>query len=678
MNNKILDNYLFEAFANASDNIFIYVTDVQSGLSRWSKSAVDFFDLEGEYFYDAATKWLEHVHPDDRQIYLDDIGSVMNGEKMHHNCQYRAMNRYGEYVWVECRGSMIVDDHGIPKVFAGIMTWLDNQNKYDNLTHQLTGFELLRGSYDKAGSLMIIGVDRLRDINSQHGLLYGNKVIIRLSDLLNKYGADTDIYRFQGDEFAVYGKGFSPKKMKAIYDKICKAARESENECGLINFNVSAGISSFKAKEDIADVLARVELSLSFAKEKSPCAMVYSSEIEEMRTRRNLVSEALVHSIKNKFEGFFLVYQPILSNTGDTVVGCEALLRWKPNNEAIGNCYPDEFIAILEENGGINEVGYFVMREAIKQAAKWQRYYKKFNVSFNVSYIQLEDPKFVPAIIETVEKYKLDPEYVIVELTESVLAADTIMVKNSFELLKQHGVKIALDDFGTGNSSFWMLHNIEVDIIKLDQSFIRGLDNSGKGIDYAIVESVGIMCNRIGCMTVAEGVETDTIWKMISKFEFTGLQGYLFSRPVEVPEFEKVLVKYGMKLSEEERKSLINVSYEKLVGEAKKAVKNVDSAKINNHLAIEFDIEGKGEGAFYVEFTDESIEVEPYEYYDHDFRIRCSFDVATRILKGKLSPVAAVAEGAAIIEGDTDKLIQLEDYLKAEPKPKKKRSTASK
>lgn len=548
MGNNILDNYLFDALANASEYIFIYVADIKNHLTRWSKSGVEFFGLESEYISNSSPKWAKRIHPDDRSLYEEDINLVLSGQKTQHNCQYRVKNKYGEYVWVECRGSLIVDDNGEPSVLAGIVTWLDNQNKFDNLTHQLTGFELLRENYDEPGSMMIIGVDRLRDINSQHGFVYGNKVIIRLSNIIDKYTNGMKVYRFQGDEFAVYGKGISAEQMKSIYDNICRECVDSEKESGIDNFNVSAGITEFEANEDIAHILSRAGVCLMFAKEKSPHAIVHSDEIEAKNTRRKLVSEALIQSIKDDFRGFYLVYQPILSNAGDTVVGCEALLRWKSGSDEIGACYPDEFISILEDNGGINEVGYFVMRQSIKQAAEWQKKYKKFNVSFNVSYLQLEDPKFVPSIIETVEQYNIDPSYIIMELTESVLAADTIMVKNSFELLKQHGIKIALDDFGTGNSSFWMLHNIDVDVVKLDQSFIRGLDNSGKAIDYAIVESVGIMCNRIGCMTVAEGVETDAIWKMISKFEFTGLQGYLFSRPVETPDFEEVLVKYNMPL----------------------------------------------------------------------------------------------------------------------------------
>lgn len=549
--NKILNNELFEAFANASGNTFVYVTDVKEGITRWSQQAVDFFGLEAEYLQDSAEAWLEHVHPDDRELYIDDINAVLSGVKKHHNCQYRASTRYGDYVWVECRGSMIYDEDNEATIFAGIMTRLDNQNKYDTLTHLLTGFELLRVPIDTEGTLMFLGIDKFRSINTQYGILYGNKVIVRLAEILQECVDVESVYRFQGDVFLVFAKNVTAQRMKDIFNEARRKCLSSEFESNLINFSISAGIVEFKQGEEMNDILAKAELCLVFAKDRTATNYeVYSDEIEIKSNRRNLVSEALLRSIKNDFEGFYLVYQPILANSGDTVVGCEALLRWKPNNEQIGACYPDEFISILESNGGIMNVGYYVMRESIRQASIWQQKYKKFNVSFNVSYLQLEDPNFVDSIIETVEQYKADPSYVIVELTESVMAVDTMMIKNSFAKLKAKGIKIALDDFGTGNSSFWSLHNIDIDVVKLDQSFIRGLDSSGRDIDYAIVESVGLMCKRIGCSTVAEGVETEDIWKMISVFEFYGLQGYLFSRPVEVPVFEETLVKYNMLLED--------------------------------------------------------------------------------------------------------------------------------
>ena len=545
---NILDNYLFEAFATASDNIYIYVNDMKQDLSRWSKGTVDYFGLESEYIYNAKDMWLEHIHPDDRQIYIDDINAVFSGKSAHHNCQYRAKNKYGKYIWVECRGSIIRDDEGNPAVFAGLMTRIDHQSKYDSLTHLLTGYELIRTSLGDSGALMILVIDNFRNINSQHGLVYGNKVLLHLSELLTSYAGEALVYRFRGDEFAIYSKSACAYDMEALYHKVYDACKKGKLNDDIQSYLISAGIVDITPScNDTTEILGRAELSLAHAKEENASHVcIFSPEIEQKHMRRTMISEALNKSIENNFEGFNLVYQPIFENSGNTIISCEALLRWSPNDVRIGACYPDEFIPILENTGGIIPVGYFVMKEAIRQAAEWRKKYKKFSVSFNVSYLQLQDPDFVHAIIKTVNMYHLDTSSVIVELTESVLAADTDMVRNSFELLKQNGIKIALDDFGTGNSSFWTLHKINIDILKLDQSFIRGLNNGEKRIDYAIVESVGLMCNRIGCKTIAEGVENNEIWKMINKFEFTGLQGYLFSRPIDTASFEELLEKYDM------------------------------------------------------------------------------------------------------------------------------------
>lgn len=120
------------------------------------------------------------------------------------------------------------------------------------------------------------------------------------------------------------------------------------------------------------------------------------------------------------------------------------------------------------------------------------------------------------------------------------------------------------------------------------------------------------------------------------------------------------------------------MTYENLVKAAKKAIKAVDASVVKEHLAVEFDVEGKGEGAFYVEFTEKAIEVEPFEYYDHDFRVRSDADTVLAILNGELSPVNASAEGKAYLEGDATKLLLLENYLKAEVKEKKATKTTAK
>ena len=188
MAHNILKNELFESFANASDNIYIYVCDMESDLSRWSKNTVDYFNLEGEYIEGAGAKWMEHIHPDDRALYLKDIEAVFSGASSRHSCQYRAKNKYNDYVWLECKGSVISGKDGRPAVFAGIMTRLDNQNKYDPLTHLLTGYEMQKYDFSTGnGAILLLGINAFRKINNTSGFLYGNKVLVALQNLLSEH-----------------------------------------------------------------------------------------------------------------------------------------------------------------------------------------------------------------------------------------------------------------------------------------------------------------------------------------------------------------------------------------------------------------------------------------------------------------------------------------------------------
>ena len=186
MAHDILKNELFESFANASDNIYIYVCDMQSDLSRWSKNSVDYFGLEGEYIEEAGPKWMEHIHPDDRAAYLKDIEAVFSGASTRHSCQYRAKNKYGSYVWLECKGSVISDDNGTPLVFAGLMTRLDNQNKYDPLTLLLTGYEMQKYDFTTGkGAILLIGINPLRKSKKTNGFRKAKKFMWALNESIN-------------------------------------------------------------------------------------------------------------------------------------------------------------------------------------------------------------------------------------------------------------------------------------------------------------------------------------------------------------------------------------------------------------------------------------------------------------------------------------------------------------
>lgn len=540
MAKNILENELFESFANASDNIYIYVCDMQKDLSRWSKNIVDYFNLEGEYIEGAGPKWMAHIHPDDRAAYLQDIEAVFSGASSRHSCQYRAKNKYGDYVWLECKGSVISDENGKPLFFAGLMTRLDNQNKYDPLTHLLTSYEMQKYDFSAgSGAILLLGINGFRKINNTNGFLYGNKVLVALSECLEKLtDKDDRIYRLQGDEFMILSPNGSKDQLSRLFVKIndyCMNIR------GLKSFSVSAGLVSYPEDgTDFNTLMSNLEHSLEYAKEqKQGWIAEFSEKISQRHLRTGLLHEALTKSIHHNFEGFELYFQPILDAKTKKIVECESLLRWRTSE--IQDAAPYEFIKILEDSGEIREVGTWVMEEALRHAAMWQKKYQNISVSFNVSYIQLLDGEFIDRLIARAQELQVDPRLVMVELTESCNADDTKMLSRQFHKLQKLGFKIAMDDFGTEYASFGLLHDVAMDVLKIDQKFVRGLIREGNMTDMAIIENVVNMCRQLSIQTVAEGIETEEIQDIIRSIGVSFLQGYLYSKPVPASEFERMV-----------------------------------------------------------------------------------------------------------------------------------------
>lgn len=540
MANNILENELFESFANASDNIYIYVCDMQTDLSRWSKNTVDYFNLEGEYIKNTGPKWMEYIHPDDRAAYLKDIEAVFSGASSRHSCQYRAKNKYGDYVWLECKGSVISDENGQPLVFAGLMTRLDNQNKYDPLTHLLTSYEMQKYDFTTGhGAILLLGINSFRMINNTNGFLYGNKVLVALSEYLEQTaGKDNRVFRLQGDEFVILSPNRSKNELRELFNNVndyCANIR------GLKSFSVSAGLVSYPEDgTDFNTLMSNLEHSLEYAKEqKSEWIAEFSGKISKRHLRISQLHDALTQSIHNNFEGFELYFQPILDAKTKKITECESLLRWK--TPEIQDATPYEFIKILENSGEIREVGTWVMEEALRHASMWQKKYTDISVSFNVSYIQLLDGEFIDRLIAKAQELQVDPRFVMVELTESCSASDTEMLSLQFDKLRKLGFKIAMDDFGTEYASFGLLHDVTMDVLKIDQKFVRGLVRKGNKTDMAIIENVVNMCRQLSIQTVAEGIETEEIQDIIRSIGVSYLQGFLYSKPVSAGEFEQMV-----------------------------------------------------------------------------------------------------------------------------------------
>lgn len=542
----VLNNPLFEAFANASDNVYIYVCDVKNDLSRWSPNAISYFDLPGEYLKNAAQIWGKKIHPEDSEIYFKDIAAVFSGEKENHSCQYRAVNRFGKYVWLECKGTMTRDSNGELDTFAGIMTRLDRQNKYDTLTGLLTKYEFYEQDLSSgSGVVMLLGVDRFRNIINTYGYYYGDELLTTIARRLQNMCRDGIVaYRFNGDEFIVLLPDADKAAAEEVFSDIRDCARSIETKDGKrIELSVSAGAVTYGGeKADKDEIVNRLELALSYVKKTNKGSLeFYSDEINAKQRRTRTLKEDLKYSMTHDFTGFELYYQPLVDAKGTRILGCEALLRWK--GEHIKDAGPMEFIPILEEDSGINQVGRWVMRQAIKQQREWQERFGKIKVNFNVSYRQFLEEGYVDELVRTAEEYGVSPDNLVLELTESCNVESPENLALIFEQIRSHGFHIALDDFGTGYASMELLKKLPADEIKIEHTFVRELSNADlHQVDFAIIESLLYLCKKVNNSVVVEGVETKAVDDIIRTMGADYLQGYYYSKPVCKADFEKMLI----------------------------------------------------------------------------------------------------------------------------------------
>ena len=541
-----LDTMLFDALAKASSTVFFWATDIGAKRSRWSKATVDYFNLPSEYTDDVVGDWTKVVHPDDLQIWLSDAKEVVEGKKARYSCQYRAKNRYGEYVWVENNGYVLNNENGEHVLSAGMITRLDVQNRYDPQTNMLTTYAFYAEYFfDGAGTVLMLNVDDFRNVISTYGYSAAKELVGQLGALVKEAcNPPMKLYRFGTDEFMIILPGGTKDSTRSLFNRIADAVRMSRVMNGTI-IRVSISGAAVMYPEDCVkkdDMVEKLDYSMGYVKKHHPGKMTfYSEQLAREQERKNLLKEDLIQSVQSEFKGFSLFFQPLVEPVTERINGAETLLRWK--GEVIQDSYPAEFIDILEETGYIRQVGLWVMEQTFLQKKAWEEKYGNLQLSFNVSYQQFMDQDFAAKVIKKANEIGVDKESVIIELTESCQVKDPESLANVFEELEKEGFKLALDDFGTAYSTMEMLRKLPIDYIKIDHSFVRELADEGHEDDYIIVDELVRLSNRLHHGAIIEGVENQSVVERLKDVNASLLQGYHYSKPVAKDVFEGLLDK---------------------------------------------------------------------------------------------------------------------------------------
>ncbi|MFT5808479.1 MAG: EAL domain-containing protein (putative c-di-GMP-specific phosphodiesterase class I) [Moritella dasanensis] len=261
---------------------------------------------------------------------------------------------------------------------------------------------------------------------------------------------------------------------------------------------------------------------------------VYDASLKTMLMDRFQLESQLMHALTN--EELSLHYQPLFDVGNEKLIGAEALLRW--HNPLLGFVGPDRFIPVAEESGMMIEIGYFVLRTAIKQLASWQAlHHDDFSVAVNLSPLQLVDPTLVDTIKALLETHHVKATSLEIEITENVFLGDQDGVLQVLNRIDALGIRIALDDFGTGYSSLSYIHRFPFSTVKIDRSFISNLDTSL--VNRHLVTAIISMANAFNLKVVAEGIEDKAQADFIKGAGGHIYQGYHFGRPVNVDDFSR-------------------------------------------------------------------------------------------------------------------------------------------
>ena len=541
-----LDNRIFTAFSETSARRYIYVCNLATNVSRWSKNAVDYFGFEGEYIYDFGSSWEALIHPDDVEIYRKDISAFFAGKKKNHYAEYRVCNAEGEYVFVTCRGIILKGENGESDLFAGtlinhgVADFVDPvTGLYNNYKFMQTKKELIRAKQHM--HILMIGLNNFGDINYTYNFFFGNTILNQFSNKIRSLmNEDSTLYRMDGPKFAIICKDSSNEAIEELYANIQEMSKHFTTDENIdIPLMISGGaieINDFNVTEQ--SIYGCLSHAYADSKYKNHSELVfYDTSLQSTyREALNLLT-ALRQSIANDCEGFYLNFQPLINPSNNEIIGAEALLRYK--DEDFGEVSPGKFIPLLEEDACFFDLGTWILKQALTEGKNFLKYNPNLVIDVNLSYTQISQARFRDVLVDVLDETQFPVKNLCLELTESCRDLDVTLLREEVMFYRSLGIKVAVDDFGTGTSCLALLRDIPVDCLKLDQSFVLNLPNNT--IDQYIIDAFVQCANNLKINICLEGVENKFIRNLVEKYKVGMHQGFLYSRPVSISKYLELL-----------------------------------------------------------------------------------------------------------------------------------------
>jgi len=425
--------------------------------------------------------------------------------------------------------------------YHDVLTGLPNRAMFNDTADK----ELLRTRHGETMAIVLLDLDRFKNVNDRFGHLAGDELIQQVGKRLTGTLKGCEmIARLGGDEFAILldHEGLADD-IGATLERILDELRRPYELLGhQAHVGVSIGVAlAPECGTDRTDLMRKADIALYRAKDEGRDCYRYFTDSMDETVQLRAILEADLRAALASGDGLSVNYQPLIDSAARKITGLEALVRWEHPER--GPIPPHLFVPVAEETGLISALGEWVLRQACKVAREWP----KLTVAVNLSPIQFCDENFAERLCEVVREERVSPHQIELEVTEGTVLDQNENVRGALRRLRQAGFQIALDDFGTGYSSLSYLREFEVDRIKIDKSFVQSL---GHTLDAgAIVTAVVTLGHAMGLQVTAEGVETADQEAFLRSAGCNVLQGFLFSEAVPANELSDSLERHRRSLA---------------------------------------------------------------------------------------------------------------------------------
>ncbi len=539
-----LSEKILDIVNNVSDEKFVFVQDMHTGITTWSQEAVDYLNLPGVNLRETTSIFGALVHPDDFPKWIQELNDVFSYKKEDFFCTYNIKNAKGAYVPCIGKGRMVYDEDGRAEVFAGTITIQKREVELDALTDlpKLQEFiEDIRQARKQNECLaMAVELRHFHNVNTLYGYHFGNKALYAVAQRMKEMiSGNGKVYRTEGTQFLFLIQNNDIEYVKKFYAGLRDALSVFELDGCSLNLEITGGaLHTHNCMVSSQTILSCLLSALERAKdEESFELVVFDDETQETNYKMMEMLDAVKAAVRNGCEGFYLCYQPFVSTTTGKIIGAEALIRFR--SPIYGEISPGRFVPHLESHPCFYDLSIWVLKKAIKDTKELLSENPKFFVNVNMSYSQLERESFKHEVVAILDEMEFPHGNLQLELTERCRNLDLDYLREQLQFFRGHGIKVALDDFGTGNSTINLLCELPISCVKIDQTFI--LNILEKANNQVVVNSTVECAKRLGLNICMEGVETHEIREFIGQYAASYHQGYFYSRPVEFERFKETL-----------------------------------------------------------------------------------------------------------------------------------------